>query len=123
LPTKTVPSRGGRIDSDARNLRKQKTAKTKTRASNASSGVSAPPPAKRARVTVEDIQDEDDIMSPPSNSSNIDAIGQDSTSSTSRPATARRSNAKVCTVCYPTNNIFIFSFATERTNEPDISIL
>ena len=56
----------------------------KTRASNTSSGVSALPPAKRARVTVEDIQDEDDIMSPPSNSSNIDAIGQDSTSSTSR---------------------------------------
>ena len=93
----------------------------KTRASNTSLGVSAPPPAKRACVTVEDIQDEDDIMSPPSNSSNIDAIGQDSTSSTSHPA--RRSNVKVCTVCYPTNNIFIFSFATERTNEPDISIL
>ena len=85
--------------------------------------MSAPPPVKRARVTVEDIQDEDNIMFPSSNSSNIDAIDQDSTSSTSRPATARHSNAKVCTACYPTNNIFIFSFATERTNEPDISIL
>jgi len=76
LPTKTVPSQGGHIDSDAKTLQKQKLAKTKTRALNVSLGASAPPTAKRAHVMVEDLQDKDDIMSPPYNPSHIDTIDQ-----------------------------------------------
>ena len=63
---------------------------------------------KRARVMVEDIQDEDDIMSAPSNPPNIDTTDQqESTSSTSHSTTARRSNAKVCAPWYSTNNSLI----------------
>jgi len=101
---KTVPSWGGHIDSNAKILQKWKTAKT--RASNMSLGTSAPPLMKRACVTVEDIQDEDDIMSPPSNPSNINATDQqESTSGTSHPATARCSNVKVHALWYSTDNI------------------
>ena len=106
MPTKTVPSRGGCLDSDAKNLRNRKTAKTKTKAPNKSSGTSVPPPTKRARVTVEDIQDEDDIISAPSNPSYINTADQQE--SNSHSATARRSNAKVRAPWYSANDSLIY---------------
>ena len=71
-------------------------AKKKTKALNRISSTSAPPPMKRACVTVEDIQDQDDIMSAPSNPSNTDLMNkQESTSGASHAAAARHLNAKV----------------------------
>ena len=105
---KTVPSHGGHLDSDAKNLWNQKTAKTKTKTSHKNSSTSAPPPMKREHVMVEDILDEDDIMTSPLNPPNIDTTDQqESTSSTSHSATARHSNAKVHAPWYSTNNSLI----------------
>jgi len=52
LPAKTVPSRGGRIHSDARNLRKKKRTKSRKDVIR--------PVKKKSRVTVEEVDDDDE---------------------------------------------------------------
>jgi hypothetical protein len=97
LPAKTVPSCGGQIDSDARNLRKRKGTKPKQS--------TALPARKKARVAVEDVDDEAEVVSHPSNASeNNDISEEGSAPSTSNRTMPKRVNAKVCCIIHSLNN-------------------
>jgi hypothetical protein len=59
-----VPPRGGNTDSNARQLRKHRSSKSKQKATNSSSAANGSQPTKRARV--EEVEDNNDVRSEPS---------------------------------------------------------
>jgi hypothetical protein len=124
LPTKTVPSRGGRINSDAQKLRKRKP-KTKTGAPNAAAGPSAPPPAKRPRVTVENVPDKDDTpaASTLSHPSATPTTSGEQGNIMSSSRSTKCLNAKVCISVLLYNCLIYHLLQREPTNPIYLSIL